>query len=85
MDEESNFGTVEEAEEGYGGRNQRDEPKPKTTEQGEGKAKKGIEARTKTWSDLVKGLKTDDDFFGQERERIRDNRVVQTNRFGQTE
>ena len=48
---------VEEAEDGYGGSNQRNKLEPKTTEQGGGKAKKGREAKTKTWTDVVKGLK----------------------------
>ena len=43
-DEEFDFETVEEAEDRYKGGNQRNEPEPKTTEEGEGKPK------TKTWS-----------------------------------
>ena len=46
-DEEFDFGTVGEAEDGYGGSNQRNEPKPERTKQGRDKAKK---AKTKTWS-----------------------------------
>ena len=40
------------------GGDQRKEPKLETTEKGGDKAKKGKKARTKTWSDLEKGLKT---------------------------
>ena len=52
-DEEFDFGSTDEAEDRYGGSYQRNEPKPKTTEQGEDRVKK---AKTKTWSDVVKGL-----------------------------
>ena len=37
------------------------EPEPEPTEQGGDKAKKGREAMTKTWSDVVKGLKIEDE------------------------
>ena len=57
MDEEFNFESVHEAEDRYGGSYQRNEPKPKTTEQGEDRVKK---AKTKTWSNVVKGLKEDE-------------------------
>ena len=58
-DEEFDLGSGEEAEEGYGGRTQRNEPEP--TEQWGGKAKKGRKAKIKTLSDVVKGVKTDDE------------------------
>ena len=57
-DEEFDLGSGEEAEEGYGGRTQRNEPEP--TEQGGGKAKKGRKANTRTWADMVKGLKEEE-------------------------
>ena len=57
LDEEFNFESVHEAEDRYGGSYQRNEPKPKTTEQGEDRVKK---AKTKTWSNVVKGLKEDE-------------------------
>ena len=44
----------------YRGGNQRKEPEPQQTEKGGDKAKKGKKAKTKTWSDVVKGLKTED-------------------------
>ena len=47
---------TEEAEDGYEGSNQRNEPKPETTEQGGDRSQK---AKTKTWSDVVKGLEED--------------------------
>ena len=56
-DKASDFRTTEEAKDGYGGSNQRNEPKPETTEQGGDKAMK---VRTKTWSDAVKGPKEDE-------------------------
>ena len=59
-DEEFDFGTTEEAEDGYRGNDQRNEPKLKPTEQGRGKAKKAMKAKTKTWSDVVKGLEEDE-------------------------
>ena len=54
-------GTTEEAEDEYGG-SQRDEPDPDPdpTKQG-GKAKKGRKVKTRTWSDMVKGLKKEDE------------------------
>ena len=58
-DKASDFRTTEEAKDGYGGSNQRNEPKPETTERGEGRAKNGREARTKTWSDVVKDPEED--------------------------
>ena len=60
-DKASDFRTTEEAKDGYGGSNQRNEPKPETTERGEGRAKNGRKARTKTWSDVVKGLEIEDE------------------------
>ena len=57
-DEEFDLGSGEEAEEGYGGRTQRNEPEP--TEQWGGKAKKGRKANTRTWADMVKGLKEEE-------------------------
>ena len=56
-DEEINFGTAEEAKDRHGGSNQRNEPKPETTEQG---GDKGMKVRTETWSDAVKGPKEDE-------------------------
>ena len=73
-DEEFDFGTVEEAEDGYGGRNQREELDLEPTEPGGGRAakvgrgsrvKKGKDdqekAKTKTWPDVVKGPKIEDE------------------------
>ena len=60
-DEEFDFGMTKEAENGSGGSNQRNDPKPEKTKQGGGKAKNGKEAMTKTWSYVVKGLKADDE------------------------
>ena len=72
-DEEFDFGTVEEAEDGYGGRNQREELDLEPTEPGGGRAAKGdnggifqkvrtdqVKARTTTWVDMVKGIKEDE-------------------------
>ena len=59
-DEEFNFGTAEEAEDGYEGSNQRNVPKSKSTKQGGGKAKKGRKARTWTYSKVVKSIKIED-------------------------
>ena len=59
-DEEFDFGTTEEAEDGYGGSDRRKKHGPEPTEKGGDKAKKGKKARTKTWSDVVKGLKTEE-------------------------
>ena len=56
LDEEFDFGAVEKAEEGYGGSKQRNEPEQ--TKQRGGKAKKG---RTQTWSNVVEGLKKEDE------------------------
>ena len=58
--EEFDFGSDEEAEGGYMGRNIRQEPK--SAEQGGDEAKKGEKANTKTWSDVVKGPKTKNTF-----------------------
>ena len=41
------------------------EPEPEPTEQGGDKAKKGREAMTKTWSNVVKGLKKEDELESQ--------------------
>ena len=49
---------VEEAEENYGGSNQRSKPEP--TEQGGGESKRRRKARTQTWSNVVKGLNKED-------------------------
>ena len=56
--EEFDFRWVEEAESGHGANNRREEPN--SVEQGEDGAKKGEKYKTKTWSDVVKGLKTKD-------------------------
>ena len=47
---------TKEAEDGYRGSNQRNEPKLEPIEQGKGRVKKGRETRTKTWSDVLKVL-----------------------------
>ena len=60
-DEEFDFVTAEEVEDGYGGSDRRKEPGPEPTKKGGDKAKKGKKARTKTWLDVVKGLKTEDE------------------------
>ena len=52
---------AEEAKAKYKGCNQREDTKTKTTKQGEGKSKKGRKVRTQTWSDVVKGLKKEDE------------------------
>ena len=59
-DGEFDFGMTEEDIDVYGGSNQRNEPKSKITEQGGGKAKKGRKANTRTWADMVKGLKEEE-------------------------
>ena len=69
-DEEFDFRRAEEAEDGYGGRNRKRELKPELTEPRGGRAVEGgsggrvekgradqEKAKTKTWSDVVKGLK----------------------------
>ena len=53
--EEFDFRLAEEVEDGYGERNQRNEPKLKTIELGVDKEKKSKGTRIKTWSDVVKG------------------------------
>ena len=57
--EEAEGGSAEEAESGHGGSNRRENPK--SAEQGGDEAKKDEEAKTKSWSDVVKGLKTEDE------------------------
>ena len=49
--------TTKEAETGCKGSHRNGEPKPKPTEKGGGKAGK---AKTKTWANVVKGLKEDE-------------------------
>ena len=51
---------TKEAEDGYRGRDRRKQPGLEPNEKGGDKAKKGKKAKTKTWSDVVKGLKTED-------------------------
>ena len=51
------LGEEDEDEDGYRGSYQRNEPKPKTTEQGGDKCR---HAKTKTWSNVVKSLKIED-------------------------
>ena len=58
-DEEFNFGLVEEAEGGNTGHNRMKEPE--SAEQGGDEANKGEKAKTKTWSNVVKGLKPEDE------------------------
>ena len=60
-DEEFDFGTTEEVDDGYKGSNQRDEPELETTERGAGISKKGRKAGTRTRFDVVKGLKKGDE------------------------
>ena len=63
----------EEVEDGYGGSNQKREPKSESTERRDGRAAKGgngnrvrkekadqIKSKTNTWSDVVKGLKIEE-------------------------
>ena len=54
-DDEFNFGSSEEAE----GSSQKKEPK--SAKYGGDEANKGEKAKTETWSDVVKGLKTEDE------------------------
>ena len=58
-DEEFDFGPAEEAEEENRGRNRKKESK--IARQGGDIAKKGVKAKTKTWSNVLKGLKTEDE------------------------
>ena len=66
-DEEFDFGSVEEVEGGsvkeaknsYRGINQSEELE--SAEEGGDETKKGEKFKTKTWSDVVKGLKTEDE------------------------
>ena len=58
-DEEFDFGPTEEAEEENRGRNRKKEPK--IAGHGGDTTKKGGKAEIKTWSDVVKGLKTEDE------------------------
>ena len=51
--------TAEEAEKENRGRNRKEEPK--TAEQRGNTTKKGVKAKTKTWFDVVKGLKIEDE------------------------
>ena len=73
-DEEFDFGTIEEVEDGYGGSNRKREPKLESTEPRGSRAAKGgngskvgkskadqMKAKTKTWSVVVKGLKIEDE------------------------
>ena len=57
--EEFDFRPAEEAEEENRGRNRKEEPK--TAEQRGNTTKKGVKAKTKTWCDVVKGLKIEDE------------------------
>ena len=59
LDEDFDFGSVVEAEGEERGGNCREEPK--TAKLGGDKAKKGEKAKTKTWSDVVKGLKKENE------------------------
>ena len=58
-DEELDFMSAKESKGENRGANCRGEPK--TAEQGGDNAKKGEKANRKTWSDVVKGLKTEDE------------------------
>ena len=73
-EEEFDLRSAEEAKDKYGRSNQRNEPKPKTAEQGGDRFR---EAKTKTWSDMVKGLKIDDELettnSDKSVKRIKDN------------
>ena len=68
-DEEFDFGTVEEAEDGCRGSGQKNESESEPTKQGGAKTEKGEasgqanlkdKARTKTWSYVVKGLEKEE-------------------------
>ena len=50
---------VEEVKDGHGGSNRRKKPEP--ADQGGDETKKDKKAKTKTWSDVVKGLKAKDE------------------------
>ena len=60
-----------------GGHNRGKKLGPEPTEKGGGKAKKAKKAKTKTWSDMVKGLMKEDELetanSEKERQRIRDS------------
>ena len=56
MDEEFDFGPAQEAKEKSKGHNRKEEPR--IAEVGGDRAKKGIKAKTKTWSNVVRGVKT---------------------------
>ena len=70
--------SAEESVSGRGGSNRKKEQK--LVEHGEDEANKGEKAITKTWSDMVKGLKTEDELetskFGCERKPIVDSRFA---------
>ena len=85
-EEEFDLRSAEEAKDKYGRSNQRNEPKPKTAEQGGDRFR---EAKTKTWSDMVKGLKIDDELettnSDKSVKRIRESGFSRTTRFGRAE
>ena len=53
--------STEEAETRRKGSHRNRKPKPEPTERRGGKAKKAKKAKTRTWSDVVQGLKSEDE------------------------